>query len=203
MVIENLEIADGIRIALCEIPEVLEFSGRREMHQLEQVRSESRHREIVVENWMVSELFGEGCRLCHHESGAPFLEGESAELPEISISHSRGRVVIAYAQKRIGVDIEELSERVLRVCPRVMSRGEMRFIGSSVSMATLAWTAKEALFKLLPEDGIDFRENLCLNLSMVDVARSRNEYEATAYGRIYRMVSFLREDDTFLTLAYE
>lgn len=196
MKIKTRVVSEGVSVSLCEIASPIEISDaviyHGLHHQAENVRSENRRHEIITEGVMVKELFGEKVSLAHRESGAPYLveKGEEVET-NISISHCEGLVAVAHCRDRkVGVDVEVVSDRVMRVRDRVLSADEIRFAGSSTVLNTLAWTAKEALFKLIPESGVDFRADLHIDLSSLDSAENEKTYEATAYGRSYRMLSW-------------
>lgn len=196
MKIKTRVVSEGVSVSLCEIASPIEISDaviyHGLHHQAENVRSENRRHEIITEGVMVKELFGENVSLAHRESGAPYLveQGEESGM-NVSISHCEGLVAVAHSRDRkVGVDVEVVSERAVRVQNRVQSADEIRFAGSSVVLNTLAWTAKEALFKLIPETGVDFRADLHLDLSSLDGTENEKTYEATAYGRSYRMLSW-------------
>ena len=196
MKIKTRVVSEGVSVSLCEIASPIEISDaviyHGLHHQAENVRSENRRHEIITEEVMVKELFGENVSLAHRESGAPYLVEKGEEVgTSISISHCEGLVAVAHCRDRkVGVDVEVVSERAVRVQNRVLSDDEIRFAGSSVVLNTLAWTAKEALFKLIPETGVDFRADLHLDLSSLDGTENEKTYEATAHGRSYRMLSW-------------
>ena len=196
MKIKTRVVSEGVSVSLCEIASPIEISDaviyHGLHHQAENVRSENRRHEIITEGVMVKELFGENVSLAHRESGAPYLVEKGEEVgTNISISHCEGLVAVAHCRDRkVGVDVEVVSDRVMRVCDRVLSADEIRVAGSSVVLKTLALTSKEALFKLIPETGFDFRADLHLDLSSLDGTENEKTYEATAYGRSYRMLSW-------------
>lgn len=207
MKIEKIRIGDDITVAFCEIPGMVDFSesscyGLRALTA--NVRSENRRREIFTVNVLVKELFGEEAMLRHKESGAPYLAyaDKSKDAPFISISHCRGLVAIAYGTKTVGVDVEVIGERVMNVRRRVQSEEELAQTGKSEELNTIVWTAKEALYKLIPEEGVDFSRDLHVDISNVDSRKHENAFEATAYGRTYNLVSRLLEDDKILTIAF-
>lgn len=196
MKIKTRVVSEGVSVSLCEIASPIEISDAVVYHglhhQVENVRSENRRHEIMTEGVMIKELFGAKVSLAHRESGAPYLveQGEESGM-NVSISHCEGLVAVAHSRDRkVGVDVEVVSERAVRVQNRVLSDDEIRFAGSSTVLNTLAWTAKEALFKLIPESGVDFRADLHIDLSSLDSAENEKTYEATAYGRSYRMLSW-------------
>lgn len=206
MEIKKIKINGDIEVALTEIPDMLDFSdsacfGLR--HLASNVRSDNRRSEIITTNLMVKELFGNGCNLHHHNSGAPYLVSEEGKyVPKISISHCRGMVAVAYSDKAVGVDVEQIEERVMRIRNRVQNADEMQHTGDSIVLNTVLWTAKEALFKLIPEEGVDFAKDLQIHLENVDADALENRYLATAYGRSYNMISLL-VDENILTIAFE
>ena len=79
----------------------------------------------------------------------------------ISISHSKNFVAFAHDTSPIGIDIEELSPRILKVWSRYLHPEEFAiFDTTSIFDLTVAWTLKEALFKLNTKTGIDFKNDL-------------------------------------------
>ena len=206
MKIETINVDPDIRISYTEIPGIVDLAdasvhvGAGEV--VDSIRSESRKHEIIITTLLVRELFGCNCELKHRPSGAPYLERGAEAVPEISISHCAGLVAIADSKKPVGVDVEIVGERVMRVRDRVFSDEELRYMGSSPVAATIAWTAKEALYKLVPEDGLDFRGDIILDLRQVDVRQGHNRFSAQVFGRSYRLESFLLEDKV-LTVAYK
>ncbi len=206
MNIQKIKINDNIDVAITEIPDMLDFSdsgcfGLR--HLATNVRSDNRRSEIITTNLMVKELFGKNCSLRHHQSGAPYLEtGNATDTPQISISHCRGMVAIAYSDKAVGVDVEQIEERAARIRERVQNADELQHTGNSLVLNTILWTAKEALFKLIPENGVDFTKDLHICLNGVTANNAENHYKATAYGREYNLISLLVNDNV-LTIAFE
>ena len=79
----------------------------------------------------------------------------------VSISHSKNFVAFANDTSPIGIDIEELSPRILKVWSRYLHPEEFAiFDTTSIFDLTVAWTIKEALFKLNTKTGIDFKNDL-------------------------------------------
>lgn len=206
MKLRKIKINDNIEVAIAEIPDMLDFSdsacfGLR--HLASNVRSDNRRSEIITTNLMIKELFGNGCTLRHHNSGAPYLASDDGkDLPQISISHCRGMVAIAYSKDAVGVDVEQIEERVMRIRERVQNADELRHTGNSVVLNTILWTAKEALFKLIPEEGVDFAKDLHIHLDNVYADTPENCYTSTAYKRSYNMVSLL-VDENVLTIVFK
>lgn len=106
----------------------------------------------------------------HYRDGSPFLVGETSR---ISISHAGRFLVVAtlpptpevdlshFSERAaMGVDAERLDrEQVLKIRERFLSPEELAMIpADDVAGNVIAWTVKEALFKAMKEEGVDFRE---------------------------------------------
>lgn len=96
-------------------------------------------------------------------SGKPYLKDDPRH---ISISHTRGYAAVAISGTNpIGLDIEQRTDKVLRVQHKFLSPEERLFIPSgegNVEALLIIWTAKEAIFKLVDREGIDFADHFHL-----------------------------------------
>ncbi|UZR94209.1 4'-phosphopantetheinyl transferase family protein [Chondrinema litorale] len=92
------------------------------------------------------------------ENGKPYLVGLNSH---ISISHTLDMAVATFNSLcKTGVDAEVISNRILKVAPRVLSQKELNCIGNNEEEATIYWCAKEALYKLNGEKGLTFTNDL-------------------------------------------
>lgn len=160
------ELEEGARLALWAITEELEelFSLSQlvdwELHQLLSIKSLARRREKLAVREIIKELFGKGATLMYRENGAPYIK-EREDF--ISISHTKDfAVVLTHPHKRVGVDIESLSRDYSVVEKRVLSQMEREYLQSSTRLTQLAiiWSAKESLYKLISQEGVDFAKEL-------------------------------------------
>jgi phosphopantetheinyl transferase len=97
----------------------------------------------------------------------PFLPNEAYHF---SISHCGDyAAVIVSSEHRAGVDIEIVSEKVVRIKDKFLSEGEQQIIKNVFNPLypnvistgiTLAWSVKETMFKWYGLGGIDFKEHL-------------------------------------------
>lgn len=101
----------------------------------------------------------------HRQSGAPYIRGN--ENVNLSITHTRGIAAIAVNDcMPVGIDVEQVSNRVVRVLPRVAHQSEIRTLNVNENLPeayTTAWTAKEAIYKAIQGDGIDFANHIIIN----------------------------------------
>jgi phosphopantetheinyl transferase len=92
------------------------------------------------------------------EFGKPFLR----ELTHhISLSHAYPYVAVQLDKnKSVGIDIEQPTEKLLRVAPRVLSMEELENAGSDIRKHCVYWCAKEALYKVYGKRGLHFADQL-------------------------------------------
>lgn len=93
----------------------------------------------------------------------PYLPEESHHF---SISHCGNfAAAIVSRHRRVGIDIEHPTERILHIMPKFLSERErMEFTPHNLDLlvetATTLWSAKEAMFKWYGNGEIDFRQHL-------------------------------------------
>jgi 4'-phosphopantetheinyl transferase len=118
-----------------------------------------RKREFVATRYLRHQLFG--FEHIHYDvNGAPYIKGEGF----ISISHTPGAVGIAFNKYfQIGLDIETRNDRAQRVHRKFLSEEECLLMDTSdPDRMTLAWSAKECLYKIAGRKQIDFKSELLL-----------------------------------------
>ncbi|MDA3865748.1 MAG: 4'-phosphopantetheinyl transferase superfamily protein [Salinivirgaceae bacterium] len=95
------------------------------------------------------------------DTGAPILNESGCY---ISIAHSTETACFMHSKYHCGVDIETITSRALRVAKRFLNSKEFKFIGEEFPArdATLLWSAKESIYKMLGRIGIDFATQLII-----------------------------------------
>jgi phosphopantetheinyl transferase len=94
----------------------------------------------------------------------PFLPDEKYHF---SISHCGNyAAAIVSSNQRVGVDIEQPTDKILRISHKFLTLQEKMFLDEQMStaqllqLATLLWSTKEAMFKWFGDGGVDFREHM-------------------------------------------
>ena len=141
--------------------ELLAMLGRREDYRpfLERVNAETRRREHLASRVLLARLLGYEAQVGYRQDGAPFLFGSSLH---ISISHTRDYAAVIVGEQPVGIDIEYRSDRVWKIRERFLSSEELAMLDptNEVEQLLICWCVKEALFKLLGQQSVDFREHL-------------------------------------------
>ncbi len=81
----------------------------------------------------------------------------------ISITHATDMAGIYLSKENLpGLDLEKIDQRIARVKHKFMNTIELEFAGSEnqISLQTLIWSAKEALYKVYGKKELDFKEHL-------------------------------------------
>lgn len=130
------------------------------LSQLEQIRTESRRREWLACRVLLQEFVDSSVYIAYHANGAPYLVNSSLF---VSISHTKGYVaVLLQNHPAVGIDIEYRSNRVQKIRTRFMNEEEESALDKKQETEHLLihWCAKEALFKMIGQEEVDFREHL-------------------------------------------
>ncbi|MEO6849749.1 MAG: 4'-phosphopantetheinyl transferase superfamily protein [Mucilaginibacter sp.] len=100
------------------------------------------------------------CRVDAH--GKPYL----VNLPyHISLSHSFEYAAVMISKKSpVGIDIEQIKEKVERIAHKFMKPAEMSFVDARNKIAQLyaCWCAKEAVYKCYGQKEVSFADNISL-----------------------------------------
>ena len=124
-------------------------------------------RQFVGTRLLLQEMIPE-CNLIElkkNKNGKPHLLGAGYN---VSISHSGNYVAVLLSQiSEIGVDIELIGEKAVRIRNRFMSDFEVQKYeemkpSKRNSFAHLIWGAKESLYKLYSKGNVSFKDNLIL-----------------------------------------
>jgi len=94
--------------------------------------------------------------ITYNEFGAPELDNGNY----ISISHSKKIVAIIISEQQVGLDIEKISDKALKVSSKFVSENNLNNLNKE--KATLIWCCKEAIFKLHQKGNVDFKEDIKL-----------------------------------------
>jgi phosphopantetheinyl transferase len=119
-------------------------------------------------------------RISIHPLGKPMLEDNSIWF---SISHSFPyAAAIVSTQKSVGIDIQVYQEKILRLQSKFLSNAEQEITTEDMHRITLAWCAKEALFKYYGLGAVDFKADMpitSMDLHSEDKFRIRMSLQKT------------------------
>jgi len=99
------------------------------------------------------------CKVDAH--GKPYL----VNLPyHISLSHSFDYAAVMIGKEPVGIDIEQVKEKVERIAHKFMRKEELEFVRekNKISELYVCWCAKEAVYKCYGQKEVSFLENILL-----------------------------------------
>jgi 4'-phosphopantetheinyl transferase EntD len=87
-------------------------------------------------------------------------------LWHVSISHSYPYAVACISKKSFtGIDLEKKDRNVQKIAPRFLSLMEFEHLKEDVLKLTLAWSAKESIYKAWKQPGLSFQKEIELQIN--------------------------------------
>jgi phosphopantetheinyl transferase len=163
------EIRPGIRTGLWrideEVPELISGLNlsAEEASGYHLLKNELRKRQWLAYRRMVCEMLDTRQAPVHNDAeGKPLIVGYPHK---ISVSHTENYAsVIISETHEVGIDIERLRTRILRIREKFLSSKEMDMLQEGdLGKPTILWCAKEALYKLYGKRNLDFRKQISLD----------------------------------------
>ena len=143
-------------IGVWEISESInELKALSDEVKFDQIKSENRKLEILAARALLKKMCGNSI-LNYNKYGAPILDNNK----KISISHSKKLVAIIVSELKTGIDIEIISERVLKVKNKFLSYSDN--IDESQEDLTIAWSTKECIFKWHQKGNLNFKDDILI-----------------------------------------
>jgi len=149
---------------------------------------------------LVYRVFGTHTEVTHNQYGKPLLVGHQGN---ISVSHNKEWIIMLYSPARnVGVDIESVQERILRLQERFLQPDEMKEFRENPFWITLAWCAKESVLKCIGFKKISFRRDL--RILSIDKNKLQMVVKSTWAEKpgLFK-VQWMESDQNIIALAYE
>ncbi|MDX9696448.1 MAG: 4'-phosphopantetheinyl transferase superfamily protein [Bacteroidales bacterium] len=156
---------DGI-LGMWEITEDFDYLrsmvtlDEKDVERLESFKNHQRKLEWLSVRVLLNSLTDKDSRIVYGPERKPYLHNNSHN---ISISHSKELTAILLNKKRrVGLDLEFMSDKVLRIAEKFMRPEELESIDKNQEIyhLYLHWCAKEALYKICDKVDINFVTNL-------------------------------------------
>ena len=169
-------------IAVCHVTESeqellgLTSVPNDELEEISLFRNENHRRQKLAVRALINEVFEEKMYLNHHDNGKPYFENCATT---ISITHTDKYVaIIIHDEDEVGIDVESLDRDFSVVEKKALSEDEIDDLEKDKRNEQLAiyWCAKEAIFKRMSQNRVDFAEQIEVEKFNV---RKEGELEAT------------------------
>lgn len=161
------------------LDEIIQLS---EKYDLSALKSEKRKKEFLANRLLLNTIHPNST-ITYNKYGAPTLSDGNF----ISISHSKNLAAIIVCDKNVGLDIEHISEKALRLSSKYILKDTHQNL--TKEKATLIWCCKEAIFKWHQKGSVDFIKEISLNPFVLSkkgeiTANFRNEFLNLNYQKI-------------------
>jgi phosphopantetheinyl transferase len=161
---KTIDINPSVKVFLWKITEDFSELFRNvalkdiSLARIEGMKSESHQKGFLSVRMLMQYCGYSDFDLYYDEFGKPHLK----DGKHISISHSHGFSAIVLGDQNVGIDLELIKEKVLRIAPRFMDVSHLVGLSENEQMrkATVVWGIKEAIFKLKNEAGISFPDHI-------------------------------------------
>lgn len=145
-----------IRIDEEKMLEEISLSSQEKM-KYAAMTSKKRRQEWLTCRVLLSNVLGKEFILEYQSNGKPYL---LQPKKNISISHSKEYVAIAIAEKKIGIDIEKIDTRILKLKEKILNSREVnRFVAADERVLHIIWGIKESVYKQQDEE-INYLEDI-------------------------------------------
>jgi len=116
------------------------------------LKSDKRKKEFLACRILLNH-FDKNLKISYSKNGSPNLNNHQY----ISISHSGDLVCIIISEKKIGIDVEQISDKSLRLQKKFVNPHHTKL---NKEKSTVIWCIKEAVFKFHKIGNIDFKKDI-------------------------------------------
>jgi phosphopantetheinyl transferase len=209
--IREIHLSDGIRAGIWHITEGSgELRSLVHLNESEQHLYDSFSHDLRKRHWLAYRallqllLAPHSSEVYYDDFGKPCLNSGSHY---ISVSHA-GEYAAAVCSDKfpVGIDIEQLKDRIERVKERFMLPGELASISAQNRLEHLYiyWCGKEALYKLIGKPELDFRRDIHIHPFEYLCTTNRSCKATLTYNGIHQSYELFYEKtgNYMLVVAY-
>lgn len=167
------------------------------LKHLSNIKSPKRALEWLSIRVVLQILTNDNKTVMHTSEGQPYLSDGSFQ---ISISHSKDyAVVLLHKTKKVGVDIENISDRILKIEKRFISNNEYIDPSKRVLHLIIHWCVKETLYKLMNSSNVIFKNHLHVSPFSINNKGVINAHESLTGSNTTYNINYEVTDNYVLT----
>lgn len=118
----------------------------------------------------------------------------------LSFSHCKNFAAAAIAPFPVGIDVEQISERILKLHPKFVNESEQAiFDVNDQKQMYLCWGAKEAIYKCIRHAPYNFLQDM--RLEKTPSENLLKGFAKTTEGEIVTDIKYLQHDDLMLVVC--
>ena len=120
----------------------------------------------------------------------------------VSLTHTRGYAAAIYHRELpVGIDIEVIREKILQIGTRFLAEQEVNFLQPQPAHYTMAWSAKESIFKCHGKKGVSLRDNILLEPFAPDASLIKGKIHGTNFEDHHYQVQVEQSENLILTYS--
>ena len=147
----------------------------------EHINSIKRKKEYLSIRFLLQAILPNS-QISYNKHGGPELKNKN-----ISISHSKGLSAIIISDKKVGVDIEKISNQTLRLSTKFILSG--RHEPLTKEKTTLIWCCKEAIYKLYVNRKINFKDILIEEFCAKNEGEIKAKFNKNTHTLTYKRIN--------------
>ncbi len=126
--------------------------------RLDAMKSEAHKKGFIAVRMLLQSIGYTDFDLYYDSNGKPHLK----DGKHISISHSGEFSAIVISEEEVGLDLERLKSKILKIAFRYMEVSHLEGLNEieQIKKATVIWGIKESIFKIKNEQGISFLDHI-------------------------------------------
>ncbi|MBT3647591.1 MAG: 4'-phosphopantetheinyl transferase superfamily protein [Flavobacteriales bacterium] len=161
-ILHNFKLPRNTALIVGHIPTITKNVSEKMLSQYQVGHSFERALQLATADALVRNHFDAPTEIHRNEDGKPRFPQRSEHL---SISHTGEYMAVIIGDNPVAVDIEITGRTIERIYHRFTRDLEFAKIDAELSSDSLLtlWGIKECLFKIIPHQGILFREHLLLH----------------------------------------
>lgn len=118
----------------------------------------------------------------------------------VSLTHTPGYAgAIFHREQPVGIDLDLIREKILSIGFRFLDKMELDFLQKEPAHYTMAWSAKESIFKCQGKRGVSFRENILLEPFEPNARIIKGRIRGTDFADHHYTVEVRRLENVILT----
>ncbi|WHT37787.1 4'-phosphopantetheinyl transferase superfamily protein [Myroides sp. mNGS23_01] len=149
--------------SLVELEVSLQLSAASQ-ERLTKMKSENHQKAFLAVRQVLRQLNLADGDLCYDTNGKPSL----CTGKHISISHSFDYAIVAISTQNIGVDVELIRDKIIRLSGKFCNERELALapepVDDKMDYLTEIWSVKEALFKMCNSRSLSFAQDMEVNV---------------------------------------
>lgn len=118
----------------------------------------------------------------------------------VSLTHTPGFAgAIFHREQPVGIDMDFIREKILKIGFRFLDPEELDFLEKDPMHFTMAWSAKESIFKCQGKRGVSFRENILLEPFEINATKIKGKIRGTDFADHHYTVDVRKLENVILT----